>query len=178
MATSPDPEVFFNMDRNQGDLNQSADARSLGTEPVHRMHMGRGDQIQAETGGGQNLFNFPMVDQIKGNKCSHSKVTIKPDTFTGEDDWEQYISHFDNCAELGGWSDRERVLTLAACLKGQARIFYAGLLQNDKQSYRLLVHKLEQRFGSARQHSTAAGCLGFSQGFGSQGKLLHHSGMI
>ena len=82
----------------------------------------------------------------------HSKVTIKPDTFTGEDDWEQYISHFDNCAELGGWSDRERVLTLAACLKGQARIFYAGLLQNDKQSYRLLVHKLEQRFGSARQH--------------------------
>ena len=48
---------------------------------------------------------------------------------------------------------KEKVLTLAAKLKGQARVFYSGLPSCDKRSYRLLVARLEQRFGSARQQS-------------------------
>ena len=83
----------------------------------------------------------------------HKFPVITPDTFKGDDDWEQYISHFEDCAELGNWSLKEKVLTLAAKLKGQARVFYSGLPSCDKRSYRLLVARLEQRFGSAMQHS-------------------------
>ena len=78
---------------------------------------------------------------------------VTPDTYSGEDDWEQYISHFEDCAELGNWSEKEKVLTLAAKLKGQARVFYTSLPSSDKRSYWLLVARLEHRFGSARQQS-------------------------
>ena len=80
-------------------------------------------------------------------------IAIKPDTFNGDEDWDQYISHFENCADLGNWSERERALTLAACLKGQARTFYSSLPAFEICNYKSLVTKLEQRFGSARQQS-------------------------
>ena len=48
---------------------------------------------------------------------------------------------------------KENVLTLAAKLKRQARVLFSGLPSCDKRSYRLLVARLEQRFGSARQQS-------------------------
>jgi hypothetical protein len=84
---------------------------------------------------------------------SRSAITIRPDQYNGDDDWEQYISHFEDCAELGQWNQKEMLLTLAASLKGQARVFYTSLSQTDRSSYRGLVNVLEQRFGSARQQA-------------------------
>ena len=78
---------------------------------------------------------------------------VTPETYNREDVWEQYISHFEDCAELGNWLEKEKVLTLAAKLKGQARMFYTSLPSSDKRSYRQLVARLEHRFGSARQQS-------------------------
>ena len=87
------------------------------------------------------------------NRSQRPSIVIKPDPFTGEEDWEQYISHFEDCAELGQWNEKEMLLTLAASLKGQARIFYTSLPAVQKRSYRGLIISLEQRFGSARQQT-------------------------
>jgi len=78
---------------------------------------------------------------------------IKPDPFTGEEDWDQYISYFEECAELCQWSDREKMLYLATSLKQQARVHYSSLPQEEKNSYRVLIFSLGQRFGGRRQQS-------------------------
>ena len=81
------------------------------------------------------------------------RLQVKPEFFNGDDDLDQYISHFQNCADLGRWSETDKALTLSACLKGQARAFYLGLSQLDRSSYCKLVQKFSERFGSVRQQS-------------------------
>ena len=81
------------------------------------------------------------------------RLQVKPEFFNGEDDWDQYISHFQNCADLGRWSETDKALTLSACLKGQARAFFLGLSPLDRSSYCRLVQKFCERFGSVRQQS-------------------------
>lgn len=78
---------------------------------------------------------------------------MKPETYNGEDDWECYRTHFELCAELSGWSQREIVLTLAASLRGQARMFYMNLSAVERSSYQTLVKKLSQRFGNSRHRA-------------------------
>ncbi|VDI60455.1 Hypothetical predicted protein [Mytilus galloprovincialis] len=80
-------------------------------------------------------------------------ATIRPDAYSGSDDWEEYFSHFQDCAELGRWSTEDRVLTLAASLKGPARTFYMSLPTHERRPYSILVRRLEERFGSARQQN-------------------------
>ncbi|VDH90169.1 Hypothetical predicted protein [Mytilus galloprovincialis] len=79
-------------------------------------------------------------------------ATIRPDAYSGSD-WEEYYSHFQDCAELGRWSMEDRVLTLAASLKGPARTFYMSLPSHERRTYSILVRRLEERFGSARQQN-------------------------
>lgn len=50
-------------------------------------------------------------------------------------------------------NDNEKVLALAAYLRGPARTFYISLPIESKQPYAVLVDKLEQRFGSSRQQN-------------------------
>ena len=64
--------------------------------------------------------------------------------YHGVEVWETYITHFELCAELGRWCMRNSLLTLAASLRGQARIFFMNLTTREKSSYR------EQRKASVR----------------------------
>lgn len=80
-------------------------------------------------------------------------VNLKPDKFDGTDDFETYIESFNLVADLGRWSAREKALTLAACLRGQARRFYMGLTNYEKAHYEDLVFQLKQRFGNASKHN-------------------------
>ena len=53
-------------------------------------------------------------------------IVVKPESYNGKDDWDEYISHFQDCAELGRWSDRTKCLFLATSLRDQARTYYMG----------------------------------------------------
>lgn len=95
-------------------------------------------------------YEEPMVRPAAINP---HRLHVKPEIYDGTDDWDQYISHFQNCADLGRWSETDKALTLSACLKGQARAFYLGLSPLDRTSYYRLVQKFSERFGSVRQQS-------------------------
>ena len=75
---------------------------------------------------------------------------IKPNPYTGNEDWEEYQSYFEDCAELSRWDPHSKVLFLAASFKGQARTYYMGLDTYDKRSYSALVYKMRQRFGGSK----------------------------
>ena len=62
-------------------------------------------------------------DQVARPDASYSCVHVRPEFFDGEGDLDQYISHFQNCADLGRWSETDKALTLSACLMGQVRAF-------------------------------------------------------
>lgn len=44
---------------------------------------------------------------------TRSSIVIKPDKYIGDEDWEQYISHFEDYAVLCQWNDWEMFLTSA-----------------------------------------------------------------
>jgi hypothetical protein len=66
---------------------------------------------------------------------------------------EEYISHFEACAKLGRWNEQEKVLTIAACLRGPAYTSYISLPAEFRQPYEVLTTTLQQRFGSSRQQN-------------------------
>ena len=109
--------------------------------------------------GDQNPFDlrYPIYSNHPTNL--KQAFTIKPEPYTGKDDWDEYISHFEDFAELGKWTKNDKVLALAASLKGQARTSYISLPSSEKRSYDVLVTKLEQRFGSSRQQGRWASRL-------------------
>ncbi|CAC5418989.1 unnamed protein product [Mytilus coruscus] len=80
-------------------------------------------------------------------------VSIRPEPYDGGEDWEEYISHFEVCAELGRWRDADKVLALAAALRGAAMTFYISLEQTEKRDYGILTQRLGLRFGSTRQQN-------------------------
>ncbi len=76
---------------------------------------------------------------------------LKVETYSGEDDWEAFISHFDACSRLGNWSPQTKCLTLLASMRGQAQRFILNLRESDKNSYTQMVNKLARRFGKVQQ---------------------------
>jgi hypothetical protein len=54
-------------------------------------------------------------------------------------DWEEYFSHFINCAQLGGWTNQDKMLGLSANLRGPARIFYLSISQDERADYYSLL---------------------------------------
>jgi hypothetical protein len=88
-------------------------------------------------------------DRDEKNKKPHLKLQ----EFSGEEDWEEFISHFELCAELGRWTRKDQALALAATLRGAARTFYTGLSLRDRSGYDVLADRLRSRFGSDRQQS-------------------------
>ena len=78
---------------------------------------------------------------------------MKPDTYDGSTAFEQYMSHFEDCAELSNWDDRTRVLVLASCLRGPARNFYISLSVAERRDYYDLRRRLRERFGSSKHQN-------------------------
>jgi hypothetical protein len=131
-----DPEIIFNQAQGDREDLRGSPRRNARGQSEDRHHDGH-----------------DKYDRRGWYGPSRPPIVIKPDVFTGEEDWEQFISHFEDCAELGQWNAKEMLLTLAASLKGHARVFYTSLPLTEKRSFERLVSSLEQRFGSARQQA-------------------------
>ena len=165
-ADTPDPEVYFREndggevdEQGQGDANVRNDYRDRGADMYpreiddrdeNREFRDREPELRDFRANPNEPSRFP-INQLPGYAIS--ATTIKPEPYNGRESWEEYISHFENCAELGRWSDADKVLLLSASLRGQARTFYISLTTVEKKSYYLLVKNLEQRFGNARHQN-------------------------
>ena len=133
-----DQEVIFN--QGQGDVveRQVVDDRSDSEQASGSQSESDGDPRQPR----QNRRRY---------KSANRTVLMKPESYTGDGDWEVYLNHFELCAELGKWTSREKALTLAASLRGQAQFYFVTLSAEERCKYDFLVRKLGERFGRARQ---------------------------
>jgi hypothetical protein len=47
-----------------------------------------------------------------------NRLYVKPEPFDGSSDWEEYFSHFINCAELGRWTNQDNMLGFSLVSSG------------------------------------------------------------
>lgn len=151
MAETPDREIRFRQNDKEGARGdgegpfEDADD-TLPEQYTERHRLGGGDVPQR---------NYRERDTFYRDydEAANYRMTVKPEPYDGSEDWEEYISHFEICAELGKWREQDKVLTLAAALRGPARTFYISLAPPEKRDYGILIQRLGQRFGSTRQQN-------------------------
>ena len=171
MAFSPDPEISFigEQDEEQNESGQGDAVHDNQIEDEFSDAVQRDEMTPDKTDGFHDTEEYDVLKGRNGRDGPHSKKLMamiggypgsvsgrfymKPDHFSGDEDWDEYISHFESCAKLGKWSQEEKVLTLAACLRGVARTFYVSLTITETSSYSILIKKLQQRFGNSQPQS-------------------------
>jgi len=72
-------------------------------------------------------------------------------SYSGEEDWDDFIEHFEVISELGKWDVRSMILTLRSCMTGRAQVFVTRLPGTTKDSYIRLVTALQTHFSSSKQ---------------------------
>lgn len=138
MAES-DPEVTFNHPRvGEGD------------QPIEYNEDKSESEVDTEESEAENNTRQASC-HVRKRSPRTNVINVKPETYNGDGDWEVYLNHFELCAELGQWSPREKALTLAASLRGQAQFYYVTLSKLERSAYNLLTDRLSQRFGRSRQ---------------------------
>lgn len=152
---SPDPEIHFNINDEVGQGDLSPVPKQVLDEPDHtpvpEMFRMRVVPDSDRTPPFRRRQDLPIGDFDQPR--AGMSLVMKPDPYNGKDDWDEYFSHFQDCAELGRWSDRTKLLFLAASLRDQARTYYMSLSPEDKESFHSLSGKLNQRFGSSRNQN-------------------------
>lgn len=137
---SPDREILFRGDHNTN--NEFEDANETLEDP---RVFDRGDNMQRRR-------SIQDHSDYHTQRMTHP-ITVKPEPYDGSDDWEEYITQFEVCAELGNWGNLDKALTLASALRGSARTFYISLPQAERRNYGILVQRLGIRFGNSNQDS-------------------------
>ena len=77
----------------------------------------------------------------------------KPQDYDGSVPWLAFRTQFEAIASIHGWSDRECLGELVACLRGPALEVFAHLPPADQNDYARLLTTLEQRFGCGKQEA-------------------------
>ena len=80
-----------------------------------------------------------------------SKCNAKPRAFDGNDEFGEYLSHFEIISELNNWDYHTKSLQLASTLAGSAVGILGELTSTDRRDFNTLVKALDTRFGSAER---------------------------
>ncbi|KAK3590799.1 hypothetical protein CHS0354_038682 [Potamilus streckersoni] len=155
MASSPDPEISFKCVQEQ-ELNESGQGDAVETDDEFSDAVEKDELIPYERNG----FHYAKDDDILrgriGRDGPHSerpmvmsggylgpvpgRFHIKPDYFSGDEDWDEYISLL-------------KVVQNSVDGVWKKKTYYVSLTTTKKSSYSMLIKKLQQRFGNSQPQS-------------------------
>ena len=165
-----DPNIVF---EGQGPGGHSRDFVVQGQSPGYycvrdRNTMGReqpvdldpfGPGYHVDSGASAGLCNSPPVVRAQptagmaSNPCQTDTEKLphrkqkEPDKYDGEKvEWQDFIVHFETVATWNGWTDLEKGLQLATCLRGKAQKVLSELKPSQKSNYITLTSVLAKRF--------------------------------
>ena len=97
-------------------------------------------------------FNNSTVTHYSSlNHSSNKSATpgkLKPQTYNGSDDLDEYLTQFNIVSEINQWNYETKSLYLASCLVDGARALLNELDEKKRRDYHSLVDALNNRFGS------------------------------
>lgn len=161
MADSSDSEIEFCQNNNNRALN---DERQGYEEPHPHIETERADSPldEYDTNDEEPLAGQDRSPPPRGRPSRWTKhhgrhnglsrkmlprgPNIKLKLFSGDENFEEFIDHFEINAELGCWDLHSMNLALRSCLTGRAQVFISRLPTDIKSSYRNLVEALRNRF--------------------------------
>ena len=82
------------------------------------------------------------------NVDTKSRGKLKPQTYDGGDDLDEYLTHFNLVAELNGWDYETKSLFLASSMIGATRTLLCELEPRLQRDYDAIVRALQNRYGS------------------------------
>lgn len=117
---------------------------------VSSVAMGQGDTqcFQARTSA---ISSTSSTDAVTLQSSPNSGVKMRPATFDGSSSWIDYKTHFDMCAELNKWDNRQKGLYLAVSLRGQAQGVLGNLPVEERNHFDKLSKALAERFSPDSQ---------------------------
>ena len=81
------------------------------------------------------------------NRPNMARPLIFPNKFSGEEDFSEWIAHFNSVSMVNGWSDDDRYKWLNVHVTGKARVTLVILQQHVTQpSYVQAIEALRLRF--------------------------------
>ena len=84
-----------------------------------------------------------------GNDLVNNK--LKPQTYDGSDDLDEYLAQFNIVAELNNWSYTTKSLFLASSIVGNARAILCELDSEKRRDFDSIVYVLQNRYGSVHK---------------------------
>lgn len=92
--------------------------------------------------------NENSVSNVNLQSKGDNFIKLKPQTYSGTDDFEDFLTQFDITSEINGWGYKAKSLYVANSLTGAARSLLNELTEDLRRDYKSLVQKLTARFGS------------------------------
>ena len=79
---------------------------------------------------------------------SQNRPVVMPESFAALDseEWDSWISHFEDCAVINGWSDERKAQFLAVRMRGAALLQLQGLATGVRENYTTLKGALREKF--------------------------------
>ena len=111
-------------------------------------HQADGPRVNGGRNYQQGINQVPQEHQVRGYVNQARRPCIIPDRFDGSIPWRDYKEHFEACAAIDDWADKEKARFLAASLKGVAQ---QVLGDKSEPSYHELMQLLERRFGPGQR---------------------------
>jgi hypothetical protein len=89
----------------------------------------------------------PPVVNCRNNR----NISMKPQLYDGDDDFNEYLAQFEMLADINNWDYITKSLYLAGSLKGGARALLNELDRDQRRNYDSLVKVLYNIYGSAER---------------------------
>jgi len=74
---------------------------------------------------------------------------LLPDKFDGNQNFDDWVSHFECISKINGWNDDQKVLWLRVCMAVKAHMAYNRFSHEIQNSYGLMRATLKERFEPA-----------------------------
>lgn len=130
--------------------SQAPGQNQVHTDPLHELEHNYGCNPQDT--------HFPLyeMDRNENRVPNHfaqkpNHVTLKPQTFDGSEDFDEYLTQFEILCDLHGWDYRTKSLYLASSLTGGARALLSELNGDQRRDFNSLVKILNRRYGSVER---------------------------
>ena len=87
-----------------------------------------------------------MTEEGEGPAPRPSRPLVLPEIFSGEGNFDDWVSHFESVAAVNKWTDEDKILWLRVRLTGKAHVAYTRLGNEVQQSYSRSKAELRDRF--------------------------------